>query len=379
KRAGGRFISINPIRTGYSAIADEWIPIRPGTDGALLLALVHELLRTGRIDAAFTAECTNAAQLVRVQPGHAEDGLFVPAPGADGNETDPALHRLWWDVVTQRAVPAWSEGAQPALAGHYRLPDGTPVAPALQLLREQVAHCTPQWAQDITGVPAERIRLLAQEMAQAALDQSEDLPIAWTDWRGRTHATLQTRPLAFHAMRGLAAHSNGFQTIRALSILMSLLGTIDAPGGFRHKAPYPKDVPPEVRNPRGPQDVRPDAPLHGAPLGWPTSPDDLALMDDGSPLRIDKAFSWEHPLAVHGLMHNVITNAWRGDPYPIDTLLIFMSNMAWNSAMNTMDVRQMLRDKREDGSYRIPFLVVCDAFHSEMTAFADLLLPDTSY
>jgi len=29
KRGGGRFISINPIRTGYSAIADEWIPIKP--------------------------------------------------------------------------------------------------------------------------------------------------------------------------------------------------------------------------------------------------------------------------------------------------------------------------------------------------------------
>ena len=32
KRQGGRFISINPVRTGYSAIADEWIPIKPGTD-----------------------------------------------------------------------------------------------------------------------------------------------------------------------------------------------------------------------------------------------------------------------------------------------------------------------------------------------------------
>ena len=47
KREGGRFISINPVRTGYSAIADEWIPIRPGTDGALLLALVHELIGKG--------------------------------------------------------------------------------------------------------------------------------------------------------------------------------------------------------------------------------------------------------------------------------------------------------------------------------------------
>ncbi len=39
----------------------------------------------------------------------------------------------------------------------------------------------------------------------------------------------------------------------------------------------------------------------------------------------------------------------------------------------------MLNDKREDGEYKIPFLVVCDAFQSEMTAFADLVLPDTTY
>jgi anaerobic selenocysteine-containing dehydrogenase len=51
-------------------------------------------------------------------------------------------------------------------------------------------------------------------------------------------------PVAFHAMRGLAAHSNGFHSIRALGILMSLLGTIDRPGGFRHKAPFPRPIPP---------------------------------------------------------------------------------------------------------------------------------------
>ena len=44
KRSGGRFVSINPVRTGYSAIADEWIGIRPGTDGLFILALVQELL-----------------------------------------------------------------------------------------------------------------------------------------------------------------------------------------------------------------------------------------------------------------------------------------------------------------------------------------------
>jgi anaerobic selenocysteine-containing dehydrogenase len=185
--------------------------------------------------------------------------------------------------------------------------------------------------------------------------------------------------VAFHAMRGLAAHSNGFHTIRTLAILMSLLGTIDRPGGFRHKAPYPRAVPPNARPPKGPEAVQPDTPLNGAPLGWPEGPDDLFVDAAGEPVRIDKGFSWEHPLSAHGLMHNVITNAWRGDPYRIDTLLIFMANMAWNSTMNTSEVRRMLNDKDDDGTYKIPFLVVCDAFQSEMTAFADLILPDTTY
>ena len=101
--------------------------------------------------------------------------------------------------------------------------------------------------------------------------------------------------------------------------------------------------------------------------------------EDGSPLRIDHAFSWEHPLSAHGMMHNVITNATRGDPYRLDTLMIFMANMAWNSSMNTTAVREMLNAKDDVGEFKIPFLVVCDAFQSETVAFADLVLPDTTY
>jgi anaerobic selenocysteine-containing dehydrogenase len=77
-------------------------------------------------------------------------------------------------------------------------------------------------------------------------------------------------------------------------------------------------------------------------------------------------------------MHNVITNAVKGDPYSIDTLMIFMANMSWNSTMNTMEVRELLNSKNADGEFKIPFLVVCDAFQSEMVDFADLVLPDTT-
>ena len=270
KRSGGKFISINPVRTGYSAIADEWIPIRPGTDGAMLLALCAELIREKLYDEAFVAEYTNGGYLVNDDPHSAEYGLVV----ANGNTPVDNPHRnhsqLWWDASIDAAVSNHAPGCKPALSGSYALPDGTPVRPAFALLCERLQQYTPEWAAEITGIAAARIRKLAIEMGEIARDQKITLPLQWTDSWGRKHDTITGNPVAFHAMRGLAAHSNGFQTIRSLAILMSLLGTIDRPGGFRHKAPYPRGTPPVYsRNPVTPDAIKPNTPLGGAPLGFP--------------------------------------------------------------------------------------------------------------
>jgi anaerobic selenocysteine-containing dehydrogenase len=379
KRQGGKFISINPVRTGYSAIADEWIPIKPGTDGALFLALTNEIIKQGLYDRDFLVNYSNSAELVNMDPDSSEYGMFVrfEVPPEEGC-FDPQ-NKLWWDRELDKPISTHTPGADPYFLGDFKLDDGTPVKPAFQLLVDRVKEYTAEWASSITGIPEETIKRLAHEMAITARDEKIELPIPWTDTWGNEHESVTGNPVAFHAMRGLAAHSNGFQTIRAMSILMSILGTIDRPGGFRHKAPFPRPIPPCAKTPNDPRAVQPDTPLDGMPLGWPADPDDLFVNDDGSPVRIDKAFSWEYPLSVHGLMHNAITNAWRGDPYKIDTLLIFMANMAWNSSMNTSEVRKMLNDKEEDGQYKIPFLIVADAFQSEMTAYADLILPDTTY
>jgi sulfite dehydrogenase (quinone) subunit SoeA len=382
KRAGGRFISINPVRTGYSAIADEWIPIKPGTDGALFMALMHELIRLEKYDAPFLKRFSNSAQLVCMDSG-AEEGLFLYDPDSDPINLDLPHNKYIWDEQTQSAQPCFKQGTSPVLLGEYTMGpgphQGKKVVPSFELLKRQVSETTPEWASAITSIPAERIRKLALEIADTAFGQEFELPISWTDSWGEKHDSVTGRPVAFHAMRGLSAHSNGFQTTRGLAVLMSLLGTIDRPGGFRHKAPYPRQVPPNAKPPSSENDIKPNTPLAKPPLGWPTQPEDLALDSQGNPLRIDKAYSWEHPLAAHGLMHNVITNAVKGDPYSIDTLMIFMANMSWNSTMNTMEVREHLNAKNADGEFKIPFLVVCDAFQSEMVDFADLVLPDTTY
>ena len=63
KARGARVISVNPVRTGYSAVADDWIGITPGTDGLLILSLIHCLLEAGKIDLDYLAQWTNAALL----------------------------------------------------------------------------------------------------------------------------------------------------------------------------------------------------------------------------------------------------------------------------------------------------------------------------
>ena len=379
KRQGGKFIAINPVRSGYAAIADEWIPIKPGTDGALFLALINEIIKQGLYDREFLVRYSNAAELVNMDENSTEHGMFVRFEVPKEEGCFDAQNKLWWDRHLDKPISMHTDGSDPYLLGEFKLDDGTPVKTAFQLLVDRVKQYTPEWAAEITGIPTDTITRLAYEMGITARDEKIELPIAWTDAWGNEHDRIKGNPVSFHAMRGLAAHSNGFQTIRALSILMSILGTIDRPGGFRHKAPFPRPIPPCAKTPTGPEAVQPDTPLDGMPLGWPADPDDLFVDDDGQPVRIDKAFSWEYPLSVHGLMHNVITNAWRGDPYKIDTLLIFMANMAWNSSMNTKNIRDMLNDKDDNGEYKIPFIVVCDAFESEMVSFADLVLPDTTY
>src|SRR5436853_6200576 len=146
---------------------------------------------------------------------------------------------------------------------------------------------------------------------------------------------MRGRQVSVHALRVILSHSNGFQTCRELHLSQILLGTIDVPGGWRYKSPYPKPAPPGPKPAGKPGQVAAGTPLAGAPLGYPMGPEDLLVDAEGRPQRIDKAFSWEAPLAAHGLMHMLIRNAWKGDPYPIDTLFMYMSNIACNSATNT--------------------------------------------
>lgn len=418
KAHGAKIVAINPVRSGYGAIADEWIGIRPGTDGLFAFALIHELLKADRIDLDYLVRYANAHWLVIRNPGGADDGLFArdgegrplcwvrdphpnPLPQA-GEEADTARSEATPAAGTSalhieantaegsplplagegqgegRAQPADAIGISPAIVGEYTLPDGRRAVPVFHLIAER--YLDPQYSPDAVsercGIPADTIRRIARELAEAAFDHPLTLPIAWTDAHGREHAEMVGRPVSMHAMRGISAHSNGFHTCRALHLLQLLLGAVDTPGSFRYQPPFPKPIAPPNRPGKSRQA---NGVLDAAPLGFVHAPEDLVVDADGQPRRIDHAYSWAYPLSAHGMMHSVIRNAWAGDPYKIDTLMMFMANMSWNSSMNTAETIGWLTDKDDSGEYRIPRIIYADAYASEMVAYADLVLPDTTY
>ena len=372
-REDAKYVSVNPVRTGYSAIADEWIGIRPGTDGLFLMSLIHELLQAQQVDLDFLVRYSNAPWLVRAEPGHPEDGLFLR--DAEGNP-------LAWDRSQDAPVNALLPGITPELCGVFEMPDGSTARPVFEIMANRYLdeRYSPAETEAQTGIPAATTRRIAAELAHAAFEQEIVLDVEWTDWAGRRHDTMIGRPVSMHAMRGISAHSNGFHTCRAIHLLQMLLGSIDCPGGFRYKAPFPRPCPPGPKPTGKPDQVVAGKPMPGPPLGFVTGPEDLLVDAEGNPCRLDKAFSWEHPVAVHGMMHMAIRNAWAADPYPIDTLFLYMANMAWNSTMNTSGVIEMLTDRDEEtGEYRIPHIIYSDAYASEMVSYADLVLPDTTY
>jgi anaerobic selenocysteine-containing dehydrogenase len=455
KARGAKIVAINPVRTGYAAIADEWIGIRPGSDGLFVGALIRELLLHDRIDFDYLVKYTNAHHLVVRNPGGADDGLivrdahgnplcatrsfpsaranadidFLPplaGEGAEGGRGQPSAvsrqpslqtpsppnvaglghpglagqpgpphpaagvqRRASESLANAPLHPLEGEGStiaradaidiSPLIVGEYTLADGRKAAPAFQLLAERFLgdEYAAETVATQCGVDAITIRRIAAELADVAFNQEIRIAQRWTDAHGREHAEMIGRPVSMHAMRGISAHANGFHTCRMLHVLQMLLGAIDTPGSFRYQPPYPKAVPPANRPGKS---RKANGTLDAAPLGYVHGPEDLLVDADGAPRRIDKAFSWEFPLAAHGMLQSVIRNAWAGDPYPIDTLFLFMANMGWNSAMNTRQTQQMLTDRdAASGAYKIPHFIYADAYWSETVNFADLVLPDTTY
>jgi biotin/methionine sulfoxide reductase len=140
--AGVRFVNISPVRDDLDVGAPfEWIPIRPGSDTALLLALAHTLLVENRHDRDFLARCASgfeafASYLVGTADGQPKDAAWaaaltdVPADRIVALAREMAGTRTMLNIAwsLQRAQhgeqPYWALVTVAAMLGQIGLPGG---------------------------------------------------------------------------------------------------------------------------------------------------------------------------------------------------------------------------------------------------------------
>ncbi len=335
RKRGLKVVAVDPVGTHAAAKADEWVPIRPGTDAALCLAMLNVLLNDlGLYDREFIKKHTNGPYLVK------PDGYYVKPDGKP----------LVWDAAEGKAKPYDAEVRDYAIEGKYTV-DGAECKPAFQLLKEHVAKYTPEMAAEITTVPAATIRRLAEEFGREACIGSTIMVDG---------VELPYRPVAVNVYRGAGAHKHGVSAALCTQLLNMVVGAFYVPGGHR-----------------GMNIVGPD---------WQWKPgnyEGLILAEGGAhavnyydytvkpPETMD--LHELYPISTNTSPMNLATSIDPEKyklPYKPEVLLCCRRNLFMGGCDYEMTARALKNYK---------FIVTASTHLDEMSDFADLVLPETMY
>ena len=317
KARGARLIVVDPRHAGLASKADLWLRVRPGSDGALALAVAGVMIEEGWYERDFMRDWSNGPLLIDSVTGKFLTAADLPAGG------DPR-HLVAWDetrgspVLYDPATVSYETAdARPALAGKFSVATtrGTLLcATAFESFRALAASYPPERAAEICWVPAEQIRAMARMLHESG-------------------------PVSYYGWTGVGQHTNATQTDRAIALVCALTGGFDAPGG---NVLFDKIRVNDVRGvdlmPRAQRDKaigREKRPIGPAKDGWVTGRDlyDAILM---------------------------------GKPYPVRGLVGFGANLVVSQADGAHAVEALKR---------LDFFVHVDLFMTPTAALADIVLP----
>ena len=331
---GMRVVTVEPRMSPAAAKADEWVPIRPGTDRAFILGLMHSLVFEHELyDREFLKWRTNAPYLVGPDGGY--------ALSSEGKA-------LVFDSVAG-TVREWDDAdlADVALEGRYEV-DGKACATGFQLFLDILADHSPERMEAACTVPAATMRRLAKELGEAAcIGETIEL-------EGKTYPY---RPAAVNYYRGAIAHQGGGEDSMALKLVNTLLGNIDVPGGHLG---VPLDIRGFFIEPGEHGMLKPQAHILHPPVPFKFPADSLQMME-WFPLGMD---------AGHIAVDAVLNPERYHLDYTPEVLLTYHSNPVWN-----MPAQEKVRQAIATFDYVISIDVVVN----ETTEWADLILPDHTY
>ena len=221
---GVKRIQVEPHLSVTGACSAEWVPIRPKTDPAFMLAMLHVMLHEvahERLDIPFLKAMTSSPYLI------APNGYFL----RDRESGKPLI----WDLTTQSAVPHDTPGTDPALTGEFTVAgretgpddaewthDAVTCRTAFEHLVDHVRDYTPEWAAGVCDVGADIIRSTANEFIDHA-HVGETIEID-----GRT---LPFRPVAITLGKTVNNGWGGYECAWARTLMACLVGGLEVPGG----------------------------------------------------------------------------------------------------------------------------------------------------
>jgi anaerobic selenocysteine-containing dehydrogenase len=321
RQRGAKLIVIDPRQHRLAQEADHWLRVRPGSDSALALAMIHVLIAEKLYDEAFVREWTNGPFLVRDDSNRlltAHDLSPMGSPHSfvvwDAGRDAPVVY----DPETGYAEHI----VKPALGGTFtcRLGDGTEVScrSAFALLADVASRYAPELSEEVTWVPTDAVRQSVRLFATE-------------------------RPSCLFTWAGLEMHSNAMQTNRAVSCFYALTGQFDEQGSNVLTAMTPaRPIAGKDLLPKGKADLRLGLADH--PLGPPSDP---GLVQ------------------AAGVNDAILT----GRPYMVKGMVLFGSDPLLGHG-DAERSRQALE--------ALDFYVHMDLFANSSASFADVLLPAAS-
>lgn len=358
------YVVVSPALPLTTVMADDrghWLPVLPGSDSALAMAMIRWIIENQRYQAEYLSipgqeamlrsdekSWTNASWLVVTNDDHPLAGKHLSTlhfTENQGNTDEPLVVNLEGEIVPASQC----ERAILQVDQQVTLNDGTTVnvKSSFQCLKEAAEKLTYAQYSQQCGVPEEKIIALAK---------------AFTSY-GRKAAVIS---------HGGMMSGNGFYNAWSVMMLNVLLGNLSLEGGVfvgGGKFNGVTDGPcynmvhfPGKIAPKGLSIAR-------SKTAYETSDEYREKVASGKSPWPAKA-PW-YPF-VAGQLTELLPSALDGYPYPLKAWISNMTNPIYGVAGLRGVIEERLKDPK-----RLPLFIAIDAFMNETTALADYLVPDT--
>ena len=374
----GKVVLVDPYAQHARHYVDEWVPIKPATDAAMLLAMMQWIMDNEREDSAYLENCsadaaeadgepswTNSTFLVVVDEGDERHHRFLRASDvgidrevAHGEGEDEVMVDAYLVIDPDTGDPTPSvdvDAGELYVDTTVTLEDGSSVAvkSSLQLLRDEAFSRTiEEWA-EVCEVPAEQITSLAEEFV--------------------SHGRKATAS----CYRGATMHAQGVYAGLAVNMLNALIGNLNRKGGV-------------VRNQGGPgwdsglydlatvEDAPGPSGAHIARLSGRSDvfyeqtaeADRKAADNDGDPYPSERPW---YPFTHAGITTEAIAGADQAYPYPVKVWINYYINQR-NSIPGGKRFEETFADPA-----KIPLFISVDTTINETSVYADYIVPDVMF